>query len=134
MKINLNNFNTQISIVALTMFLTTFILWVIAPKFFILAHFLTVGIFWISTLLFYLIIKNNINSKRTVNFVNMFMATTMAKLFALMVYIVVYVFTVRENLTQFLTFVLINYAIFTFFEVFFLLKSLKKNDKGMDTK
>lgn len=126
MKINFKSFYTQISIVATAIFILTLFLWLIVPKFFIPVHFLTVGIFWSTTLLFYSVLKKNINSEKTMNFVNLFMATTIAKLFALMVYIVVYVFTVKENITIFLSFVLINYAIFTFFEVFFLLKSLKK--------
>jgi len=126
MKINFKSFYTQISIVAIAILLITFALWLIVPNFFIPVHFLTVGIFWGTTLLFYLVLKKNINGEKTINFVNLFMATTIAKLFALMVYIVVYVFTVKENITIFLSYVLVNYAIFTFFEVFFLLKSLKK--------
>ena len=125
MKINLKNFNWQISILAGVMFVIVFILWLVAPKFFIAAHFLTVGIFWLFTFFFFALVKKNIGHGKTMNFVNMFMAATIAKLFALMVYIVVYIFTVKTNLVQFLVFVLINYVIFTSFEVYFLIKEQK---------
>ncbi len=125
MKINLKNFYWQITILATIMFAIVFILWIAVPKFFIPVHFLTVAIFWLFTFLFYWLVQKNIGPQKTMNFVNIFMAATIAKLFALMVYIVVYIFTVRTNLVQFLIFVLINYIVFTFLEVFFLIKKQK---------
>lgn len=59
------------------------------------------------------------------NFVNIYMGATVAKLFLLMIYIIIYIFSVKKNLVPFLVFVLINYVIFTFFEVVFLIKNQK---------
>lgn len=125
MKINLKNYITKISIIGLAMLVITVLIMIVFPKFYISAHFLTVFIFWLTTILFYLVIKKNLRNEKVMNFVNIFMGATVAKLFLLMIYIIIYIFSVKENLVTFLIFVLINYAIFTFFEVVFLLKNQK---------
>lgn len=125
MKIDFKNYITKISILGLSMLIVTVLLMIAFPKFYIPTHFLTVFIFWLTTILFYLIIKRNLRSEKVMNFVNIFMGATVAKLFLLMIYIIIYVFSVKENLVSFLIFVLVNYAIFTFFEVVFLIKNQK---------
>ncbi|MDF1550843.1 MAG: hypothetical protein P1P88_23675 [Bacteroidales bacterium] len=55
-----------------------------------------------------------------------FMGSITAKLFIYLIFIIIYVFTDRENAVPFLLTFLCLYILFTFFETYYLLGDLKK--------
>ena len=93
-----------------------------------MADFLTVFVFWILTVGLYFLVDNSLKKSIKSAFVNMFMAGSIAKLFVIMLYIIIYLFAVGIGNVYFLVFILLNYLIFMIFEVVFLLKSTKKTE------
>ncbi len=126
MTLKTKRFLFQISALALFMELLALLLKFILPDFFLITDFLTVFIFWILTVGLYLLVEKSLKKSIKSAFVNMFMAGSMAKLFIIMVYIVIYLFAVGVGNVYFLVFTLLNYIVFMVFEVAFLLKSTKE--------
>ncbi len=127
-----NSFYPQIAVVTAVLLVITFLLKFIAPSFFIPAHFLSVIILSLVTMAVYFLIDRNSGKGSVTSFVNIFMAGTIAKLFVLLVYIVTFILTAENGKREFLVFVLINYIIFTFFEVAFLIRRIKEKNKKTD--
>ena len=92
---------------------------------FVLAHYLTVLLFWGITLIVYGLINKSMKSSVKSSFVNMFMAVSVAKMFLFLAYIILYVFFIKKDNVIFLGFVLINYSVFTVFEIAYILKQQK---------
>ncbi|MBN2662039.1 MAG: hypothetical protein JXR68_00195 [Bacteroidales bacterium] len=119
-------FLIRISIMAIIMLLLVALSAVVTPNLYTPANFVTVLIFYFSTIGVYLLTLNSFNKKFKTAFVNIFMAGTIAKLFTLLMYLIIYLFAFGNKKAVFLIFVLINYVPFTFFEVFFILKNSSK--------
>ena len=84
--------------------------------------------FAILTILVHIILLKAAKKKLS-NFVNMFMIATVAKLFIHLIFIAVYLLVDKINAKPFVVLYLINYFIFTIYEVWALLLDLKNNDK-----
>lgn len=116
----------RVSLIAIIMLFLVALSAFLAPKLFIVANFMTVFMFYFSTIGVYFLTLNSFNKKLKTAFVNIFMAGTIAKLFSLLMYLIIYLFAFGDKKAVFLIFVLINYIPFTFFEVFFILKNSSK--------
>ncbi len=95
------------------------------PKIFTIGNYVTVLVNWLVTVLIYIINKKTTNTKIPSSFINTFMATSIAKMFVLLVYMVGYVFLIGKDNIKFLVFMLICYTIFTIFEIYSILKEQK---------
>lgn len=126
MNIKTKRFLYRISLIAIIMQFLVVLSAFIEPKLFVAANFITVFVFYFSTIGIYFLTLNSFNKKLKTAFVNIFMAGTIAKLFILLMYVIIYLFAFGDKKAVFLIFVLINYIPFTFFEVFFILKNSSK--------
>jgi Kef-type K+ transport system membrane component KefB len=123
-----SNFYIQTSIISGILAFIIIILGLFVPSYYAAADFISIAILWTSTMAFYRIVVKNYSPERPSSFVNIFMSATMAKLFILLVYIMIYIFSSGKSKVQFLSFLLIAYGIYTFLEVKFLIKHQKKSE------
>lgn len=126
MSTELKNFIKTSSYIAIPLLVIVIIANLFLPKLFVVAHYITVVFFWGITLGVFWQSNRSMKSEVHGSFVNIFMATSVAKMFIFLAYIILYVFFVKKNNIAFLGFVLINYSIFTVFEILALLKLQKK--------
>jgi len=124
MNLKTKRFLYQIFTITAIMLILTFVLQ-ITNTFFITAHYLSVVIPALLTIGIFLLTQKSSNKSTTSSFINIFIATSTAKLFILLAYIAIYLFTVGENKFEFIIFLLINYIVFSFTEVYFILKANK---------
>ncbi|MBN2892343.1 MAG: hypothetical protein JXL97_10785 [Bacteroidales bacterium] len=125
MSENFKKFLKQGSIVSAILLAFVVVSQFLIPKFYLPAHYITVALGWLVTIGVFVLAQNSIKNKAPGAFVNIFMAASIAKMFLFLVYIIIYVFTIKINNIQFLVFVLINYSVFTVFEIYVLLKQQK---------
>ena len=97
-------------------------------QYFLLIFPLILLFFAILTILVHTILLNA-SKKKLSNFVNMFMISTVAKLFIHLIFIGVYLLIDKTNAKPFVVFYLINYFFYTIYEVWALLLDLKNNEK-----
>ena len=72
------------------------------------------------------LILTNAGKKKISQFSTYYMGSITAKLFIYLIFIIIYVFSDRENAVPFLITFLLLYFLFTSFETYYLLKDLKK--------
>lgn len=126
-------FLSRISIIAIIMLIIVLLTRFILPQFYVTANFATVIVFYLLTIgIFFLTLSSFKKSIKTA-FVNIFMAGTIAKLFVLLIYIIAYLFIFGDKKAIFLVFVMINYIPFTFFEIFYILKSSKSTNQSSNS-
>ena len=107
-------------------FLGMIILQNIIPDFNIINLAGIIALFLIVTLIFHILLVNS-SKKRVNKFVQRFLTFTSAKLLLYLIIIVAYIFLNKENAVPFLVIFLILYMIYTFFEIFSILKYIKSN-------
>jgi len=122
-------FISRVSIIAIIMLIIAGLPLFIRPNLYLSVNFITVLFFYILTIGVYFLATSSFNSNFKMAFVNIFMAGTVVKLFALLLYIIVYLFAFGQQKLVFLVFLLINYVPFTFFEVFFIVKNASSFNK-----
>lgn len=125
MNLKTKRFFYLLSIAAVIILIFVFISQFAFPDIFTPAHYITVVLMWLLTIGIIYLTKKGFKKKSKTAFINMFMAATIVKLFILLIYILIYLFTFKEKKVEFLIFTLINYFIFTFFEVYSLVKRNK---------
>ena len=126
MKTEFKKFLTKSSYITIVLLLLAIISHLFISKLFVPAHYFTVILFWGITLVVFAMVNKSMKSSVRTSFVNMFMAVSVAKMFLFLVYIVLYVFLIKTKNIQFLAFVLINYSVFTVFEIGYILKQQKR--------
>ncbi len=125
MNLNTKKFFYLLSITAAIILVIVLISQFAFPDIFTPAHYITVVLMWLLTIGIIFFTKKGLKKKSKTAFINMFMSATIVKLFILLIYILIYLFTFKEKKVVFLVFTLINYFIFTFFEVYSLVKRKK---------
>lgn len=134
MSEDLKKFLIGVGIISAFLSLIVIISRFVFKDFYLATHFITILISAFVTLSVYLLTKKSIKSSTPSSFVNIFMASSIAKMFLLLVYIVGYVFAIGKNNIQFLIFVLISYSIFTVFEIGIILEQQKHNKPNTESK
>lgn len=126
MDLSFNQFTKKLIIVSVIWALILYVLSVYLP-----AHLIStkwpfiIGLFFSITLLVHIyLLKKSSNSHA--KFINAFLLTTTVKLLLFFTIIVVYVLLNRNDAIGFILTFFVNYLIFTFFEIFSILKFLRK--------
>lgn len=115
---------------ALIIFVLSFFLYsMVIPQYY-LPIFPFVVLFFVLAILTTHIVILKSSRKKARNFANSYLGSTALKLFAYMIFILIYVFADRENAFTFIINFLLLYFLFTAFEVVFLLKDLKEIDNS----
>jgi len=70
------------------------------------------------------------SEKRANFFINSFMISAISKMLIYLVFVAIYLFFDKENQTPFIIYFMINYFIFSIFEIKTLLDDLRKNDEN----
>lgn len=125
MSLELKKFIKNSSIIAGVMLVCTLITQFVAQKYFVPINYVTVVIVWLITVGVFFFTKKSITSKTHGTFMSIFTAATVAKMFVLLIYIMIYIIWIRENNISFLVFLLSNYTVFTIYETYSILKGQK---------
>jgi len=106
--------------------LITLFLQLFAVKYFVYAHYFTSIFFATAAILTSYFINKKVQSNSKITFGNLFMVSSFIKMFILVGYILIFLFAFKNKIIYFTIFAILNYIIFTFFEVKYLLNSNKK--------
>lgn len=128
MTTDIKNFIKISSIVGVILLAFVLISQFFIVKAYTAGNYITVLVNWLITVLMYVINKKTSNKEIPSSFINTFMATSIGKMFVLMIYMVGYVFLFGEEKIIFLVFMLVCYTIYTIFEIYHILKEQKSDN------